>query len=164
MGLLIDTDVWVLAERASSAASRAKGGDQGKAGASKTAAQPAADRAAQLAEHLGRHAHLGGAFMSAVTASELLVGVERANTPERRATRAAFIEHLLAHVPVLAFDTATARTHARLLASLPAHVTAGAHDALIAATALHQGLSVLTRNVADFRIFAGLEVLGFEMA
>ena len=52
MGLVIDTEVWVLAEKAGS----------------------------QL--NLARWAHCGGAYMSAITASQLLVGVERADTAE----------------------------------------------------------------------------------
>ena len=35
--------------------------------------------------------------MSAIAASELLVGVERAKTAERRALRGAFVENLLAY-------------------------------------------------------------------
>ncbi len=131
MGLVIDTDVWVLAEKSGAAL------------------------------HLARWAQYDGAFMSAVTASELLVGVERANTAQRRARRGAFVENILASVPILDFSAAVARTHARLLAALPKTHTAGAHDALIAATALHHGHAVLTRNVADFRLFAGLKVEAF---
>ena len=131
MGLLIDTDVWVLAEKA---------GSQIK---------------------LGRWAQHGGAYMSAVTASELLVGVERANTAQRRALRGAFVEYLLANIPVLEFSLAVARTHARMLAAVLKSKTAGAHDALIAATAIHHGHALLTRNIADFRIFPGLKVEAF---
>ena len=134
MGLVIDTDVWVLAEKAGS----------------------------QL--NLARWAHYGGAYMSAVTASELLVGVERANTAERRAQRGAFVENLLASIPVLEFSMPVARTHVRMIATLSKSVTAGAHDALIAATAVHHGFALLTRNVADFRPFAGLKVEAFSDA
>ena len=132
MGLVIDTDVWVLAEKSGS----------------------------QLS--LVRWAHYGGAYMSAITASELLVGVERANTTERRAMRGAFVENLLASIPVLEFSISVARTHARMVAALPKSVTAGAHDALIAATAVHHGFALLTRNAADFRLFAGLQLEAFS--
>ncbi len=54
--------------------------------------------------NLARWSHYGGAYLSAITASELLVGVERANTAERRAQRGAFVENLLASVPVLEFS------------------------------------------------------------
>ena len=132
MGLLIDTDVWVLAE---------------KAGAT---------------PNFARWAAYEGAYLSSVSASELLVGVERANTAKRRALRSAFVEHLLASIPVLEFSLAVARTHARMIAALPKSQTAGAHDALIAATAIHHGFGLLTRNVADFRIFAGLQLEAYS--
>ena len=132
MGLLIDTDVWVLAEKSATPLK------------------------------LDRWVRYGGAFMSSVTASELLVGVERANTAKRKALRAAFIENLLTHIPVLEFSLPVARTHARMIAALPRNLTATAHDALIAATAIHHGFGLLTRNVADFRIFAGLKLEKFD--
>ena len=131
MGLVIDTDVWVLAEKS-----------DGKL-------------------DLARWAHYGGAYMSAITASELLVGVERANTAQRRAQRGAFVENLLSSVPVLEFSMPVVRTHARMVAALSKNVTTGAHDALIAATAVHHGYALLTRNHSDFRIFAGLKVEAF---
>ena len=96
--------------------------------------------------------------MSAVTASELLVGLERSNTAERRALRGAFVENLLSNIPVLEFCLPVAPTHARMLAALPKDVTAGAHDALISATAIHHGHALLTRNVAVCTIFEGLKV------
>ncbi len=133
MGLLIDTDVWVLAE--------------------KSGAMPKFEQWAAYE----------GAYLSSVTASELLVGVERANTAARRALRSAFVEHLLARIPVLEFSLPVARTHARMLAALPSHQTAGAHDALIAATAIHHGFGLLTRNVADFKIFAGLQLEAYTV-
>lgn len=132
MGLVIDTDVWVLAEKSG-----------GKL-------------------NLARWAHYGGAYMSVVTVSELLVGVERANTAERRAQRGAFVENLLSIIPVLEFSLPVGRTHARMLAALPKNVTAGAHDALIAATAVHHGYALLTRSVTDFKLFAGLKVEAFS--
>ncbi len=132
MGLVIDTDVWVLAEKSG-----------GKL-------------------NLGRWAHHGSAYMSAVTASELLVGVERANSTQRKALRGAFVESILASIPILDFSAAVARTHARMLARLPRNKTATVQDALIAATALHHGHALLTRNLADFKIFAGLTVEAFS--
>ena len=96
------------------------------------------------------------------SASELLVGVERANTAERRAQRGAFVENLLTSIPVLEFSIPVTRTHARMIAALSKNLTAGAQDALIAATAVHHGFALLTRNVADFKLFAGLKLEVFS--
>lgn len=73
----------------------------------------------------------------------------------------AFVENLLATIPVLEFSLPIARTHARMIAALPKNVTAGAHDAMIAATAIHYGYGLLTRNVADFKIFQGVNLEAF---
>ena len=89
MGLLIDTDVWILAEKSS--ASR----------------------------NLSKWAHYGSAYMSAITASELLVGVERATSDAKRIKRGAFVENLLASIPLLEISIPVARTHARINAALP---------------------------------------------
>lgn len=78
-----------------------------------------------------------------------------------RARRSAFVEGILARIPVLAFDAQVVRTHAQLLAAIPLNQTVGAHDALIAATALSHGYAVLTRNGKDFRKMAGVQVVDF---
>jgi tRNA(fMet)-specific endonuclease VapC len=52
--------------------------------------------------------------ISAVTASELLHGVHRAKVAAQRSVREAFVEGLLAQLPVIPFDLMTARIHARL--------------------------------------------------
>lgn len=131
MGLLIDTDVLIVAERQ----------------------RTTLDFSAWQA--------YGLAFISAVTASELLVGVHRAQTDAQRARRTAFVEGVLAAIPSLSFDLETARVHAQLLAALPRNETVGAHDIQIAATALRHGFPVLTRNGRDFRKLAGVTVLDY---
>jgi predicted nucleic acid-binding protein len=93
----------------------------------------------------------------------ILVGVEKANSALRRTRRAAFVESLISSIPSLEVTAPIARTHARMIAGLPKNTTAGAHDALIAATALHHGYAVLTRNAAYFRIFAGLVIEPFDL-
>ena len=55
-------------------------------------------------------------IITAITASEVLHGVERAQDPARRARRQHHGEQILASVFVLAFDLAQARCHARLWA------------------------------------------------
>ena len=56
--------------------------------------------------------------ISAVTASELLHGVHRARTASQRHRREAFVERLLAQLPVIGFDLTVARVHASLWADL----------------------------------------------
>lgn len=97
--------------------------------------------------------------MAAITASELLHGVHRA-TSEHRARREAFVETVLSVVPVLDFDLLAARAHARLWADLAsAGADVGAHDRLVAATAISIGWSVATANVSHFDRISGLDVV-----
>jgi tRNA(fMet)-specific endonuclease VapC len=98
--------------------------------------------------------------ISAVTASELLHRVHRAGTSVHRAVREAFVERLLSTVPILPFDLTAARIHARLWAELAAEgITVGAHDLLIAATALANGGVVATRDERSFPRIPGVRVL-----
>ncbi len=98
--------------------------------------------------------------ISAVTASELLHGVHRASKKNQKARREAFVERLLEVWPVLPFDLTTARMHSRLWASLAAKgVSIGPHDLMIAATALANGLALVTRDKRSFPKVPGLEVV-----
>jgi predicted nucleic acid-binding protein len=95
--------------------------------------------------------------MAAVTASELLHGVHRAADPERKARREAFVERLLTALPVLPFDRTAARIHARLWAELASKgIVVGAHDLLIAATAMACGYTLVTRDRRSFPKIPGL--------
>lgn len=97
--------------------------------------------------------------ISAVTASELLIGVHRADTPARRLQRESYVETVLAVFPLIPFDLFVARTHAALGAQLMmGGRSIGAHDLLIAATAIAHGYDVLTANVRDFGVVPGLTV------
>jgi tRNA(fMet)-specific endonuclease VapC len=97
--------------------------------------------------------------LSAITASELLHGVHRASTPAQRAKREAFVEALLAALPIFGFDLDVARVHARLWSDLRSRgEMIGAHDLLIAATAISHGCIVATRNVREFARVADLQV------
>ena len=97
--------------------------------------------------------------IAAITASELLTGVHRANSPERRLRRETFVERILEKVPVLFFDLTVARIHAQVWAQLAATgQLIGVHDLMVAATALTYGYSVLTDNVDEFQRVPGLVV------
>lgn len=101
----------------------------------------------------------GDTFISVVTLSELLVGVHRADSESRRVRRATFVEAILTQVTVLDFTSEIARVHASLYATLAQQgQLIGAHDLIIAATALRYGLPVLTGNLAEFQRVPGLQV------
>ncbi len=100
--------------------------------------------------------------IAAITASELLHGVHRATRAEQRARRQAFVEQLLSAIPVLSFDLVAARIHAGLWAQLAAKGTSvGAHDLLIAATAIAVGYRVATRDQRSFPRIPGLSTVGW---
>ncbi len=102
----------------------------------------------------------GNIYMSAITVSELLVGVHHANSEIRRLKRSAHIEGLIAVINILDFDIKVARVHAEISASLAKkHTFIGAHDLLIAATALTHGCAVLTYNEKEFSRVPRLTVL-----
>lgn len=104
----------------------------------------------------------GNVYISSATVSELLVGVHYANSEARRARRSAFVESILGRVPVLGFDREVARVHAGLFATLAKHgKTIGAHDLIIAATALFHGCAVLTDNIDEFGKVAGLDIVSY---
>ena len=89
--------------------------------------------------------------LSAITASELLHGVHRAADPARRLQREQFVETILRRFPVIEFDPEAARIHARLWAQLAAEgQRVGAHDLLIAATAMALDFQVATADARDF--------------
>ena len=94
--------------------------------------------------------------------SELLMGVHRANTEERRQRRSAFVEAVISGVGVLDFTVPAARIHAEIYAELAKKgQMIGAHDLIIAATARCHDLSVLTDNVQEFSRVPGLRVIPF---
>jgi len=97
--------------------------------------------------------------IAAITASELLHGVHRA-IREHRARREAFVEAVISAFPPLPFDLLAARTHARIWADLAATgQDVGAHDRIVAATAISAGWRVGTANRRHFDRIAGLDVL-----
>jgi predicted nucleic acid-binding protein len=97
--------------------------------------------------------------LASITASELLVGVERSTTASRQTRRRVFVESVLSQVPIISFDLKIARTHARLYSEL---VMSGQsierHDLIIAATAVALGYEVLTYNLRHFERVPGLVV------
>ena len=130
MGLIIDTSVIIRAERR---------------------------RDARFFARFDLH---GDAAISVITVSELLVGVHLAETEARANRRLAFVEAILSSIPAIDFTAETARIHSHIYALLRRQgETIGAHDLIIAATALGHGWGVLTANPRDFERVEGLQVV-----
>lgn len=99
------------------------------------------------------------AFLSVISASELLHGAHRAADPAVRARRLAFVEAILARFPVLEIDLEVARAHAALWSSLAQRgEMIGVHDSWIAATCIARDLTLITANLREFSRVPGLRV------
>ncbi len=128
MGLILDSSVLIAAERGNF----------------------------DLPAFIEAEAPMAPVYISAITASELLHGVERA-TPEHRSRRHTYVEAVLDGTPILPFDLACAREHAKLWAELEAAGNRiGSHDMLIAATCLRFGHRLATLNEKEFSHLEGL--------
>ena len=89
--------------------------------------------------------------ISVVTVSELLHGVHRADSEKRRLVRSAFVEKVIQTFPLHPFDLSAARMYAKIWANLARKgITIGAHDLMIASTALALGFSVVTADMRDY--------------
>jgi tRNA(fMet)-specific endonuclease VapC len=94
--------------------------------------------------------------VAAITVAELKVGVELAKG-RAKAARGRFLEEVLAAVPVLYYDLRVAEAHALLLIAVrKAGRPRGAHDLIIAATALATRRTVVTADPAGFADLPGL--------
>jgi predicted nucleic acid-binding protein len=94
-------------------------------------------------------------FLSAISILEMELGtlkIARRDATQAAILRAWIDEHVLPRFEgrILAVDTAVAQRCARLHVPNPR----AERDALIAATAMVHGLTVVTRNVADFKSIA----------
>jgi tRNA(fMet)-specific endonuclease VapC len=82
-------------------------------------------------------------YITAISASELLVGVHLATIETKRHQRSLFVENILNQFTILEFSAEAARIHAQIYASLVKKgAMIGAHDLMIAAIALHYGYSL----------------------
>ena len=98
-------------------------------------------------------------LITAVTLAELSVGPLVASTEEERAARQAHLQQAESDFDPLSFDAAAARAFGQVAASLRRSGRksgARAYDAMIAATAVANGLPVYTCNPSDF---AGIDNL-----
>jgi predicted nucleic acid-binding protein len=98
--------------------------------------------------------------IAAITAAELLIGVERADTAERRARRSEFVENILERIPIVDFELTQARLYATRFADLADRgLTIGDRDLQIAVTALSLGYDLATLNSREFERIGGLKII-----
>jgi tRNA(fMet)-specific endonuclease VapC len=106
---------------------------------------------------LGREGEAFG--ISAITVSDLLHGVHRADSEKRRIIRAAFVEKTIEVFSVFPFDLSAARIYAGIWASLAKRgKLVGAHDLIIAATCISLGFSLVTLDLGDYSLIEGLNI------
>ncbi len=100
--------------------------------------------------------------VTAITLAELSVGPLVAATDTERANRQAQLQQAESDFDPLPFDGAAARAFGRVAADLRGagrKATARAYDALIAATAMANGLPLYTTNPDDYAAIAELELV-----
>jgi tRNA(fMet)-specific endonuclease VapC len=130
MGLLIDTNILIACEKGT------------------------LDMDRMIAEHDD-----DSVFLSVISASELLHGVHRAAEESVRTRRLAFVETLLKGMEILEIDLAVSRIHAELWSDLSGRgQMIGPHDLWLAASALANDCTLVTRNVREFNRISGLKV------
>ncbi|MCK5425707.1 MAG: PIN domain-containing protein [Emcibacter sp.] len=96
-------------------------------------------------ESLDALSNYSEAYIAAVTVSELLTGVHLAKKPDIRIQRSAFVEGVIAKIPILEFNEEVARCYSELYVhSLKAKEGINTHDLQIAATCIVHGFSLLT--------------------
>jgi tRNA(fMet)-specific endonuclease VapC len=97
--------------------------------------------------------------IAAITIAELWHGVERA-LPAHKVRREEYLQVILAKLPILDYTEQTAYQHARVWAMMAAAgKIIGAHDLIVAATALERGSKVATFNTRHFESVPGLKVI-----
>ena len=94
------------------------------------------------------------------TVAELAHGIYRANTPERRQARRAFLDDLKATVPVYPITADTAELVGKINGESSSHgVTIPFDDLLIGACALERNYAVATHNLRHFEKIPDLKVI-----
>ena len=93
----------------------------------------------------------------AIVEAELLLGAFKSQNPEKNRLA---IENLLCNYEVVPFDSACARTYARIRADLEAAgQIIGPNDLIIAATALVHDATLATNNVREFQRVPNLRIM-----
>jgi predicted nucleic acid-binding protein len=112
---------------------------------------------ARVVQRFNEHAR--AAAIPAIVWQELWFGVLRLPTGKRRDELTLFIQSVAGSLPKLPYDGATARRHAELRAGQAARSrTLSEPDAHIAAVAITQGLTLVSRNTRNFEGLPGLRL------
>src|SRR5262245_3351434 len=110
-------------------------------------------RHAQLDELIGDDDDVA---IAAITVAELLVGVELADA-RRRPARKRYVGRILKTIPSEVYDEDVAWIHARLLAhARQAGRPRGAHDLIVAATAVAASRTIVSTDAAAFEDLPGV--------
>ena len=111
--------------------------------------------------HTNQHSLTGDVYIPALVIAELWIGVELADSAERRASRIRKIESLLSWAAPLPFNEEVAPTYARIYATLRrAGTPIPSNDLAIAASVVHFGHEILVgpQDEEHFRRVPGLIV------
>jgi tRNA(fMet)-specific endonuclease VapC len=103
----------------------------------------------------------GDAVMSVVTYAELRAGLEIQTTKREQDEHA--LSLLVSKIPVLPFTQSDAESYGVLRASVRDR-SRNAMDRLIAAHAVHLGVTLVTNNEADFKDYPGLVVENWALS
>ena len=110
----------------------------------------------QIVQNIGEQE----AALSSISVAELVHGIYRANTEERRTRRRAFLDDLKATVPVYPITDSTAELVGKIGGESSAKgVTIPLDDLLIGTCALERGYAVATRNRRHFQKIPGLKLV-----
>jgi predicted nucleic acid-binding protein len=135
MGLILDSSVVIAAERRG-------------------------DTPEQLVQQVIGFAGNQEAALSSIGLTELVHGIYRASSAERRVRRQAFVEEIRIGLTVYPYTAETAMLAGRIDGEQTAKgVIIPFVDLLIGATALSLGFSVLTVNIRHFQQIPGLKVI-----
>jgi tRNA(fMet)-specific endonuclease VapC len=97
--------------------------------------------------------------VAAITLAELQVGVELSKGKTRH-SRQGLVDDIVASLPIVDYDLAVARAHSQLLVAVRRQGRPrGAHDLIIAASALSSNRVVVTADQAAFKDLPGVTAM-----
>jgi len=100
--------------------------------------------------------------IAAITVAELQVGVELSRGKTRH-NRQELLDEVVATVPIVDYDLEVARAHARLLVTVRQQGRPrGAHDLIIAATALSSNRFLVTADIGAFSDLPGIVTVAYR--